>query len=77
MCDYYVSNKNFKRGWVWWSMPIIPAFGRLRQEDPEFKTRMGYVVRPCLKKTKPKPKNLKMSIISTLTPVSSMLTGRL
>jgi hypothetical protein len=27
-----------------------PAFGRLRQEDHEFKFRPGYVVKPCQKK---------------------------
>jgi hypothetical protein len=41
-------------------MPIITALGRLKQEDREFKatldymadfkSRLGYIVRPCLKK---------------------------
>jgi hypothetical protein len=26
------------------SRPKIPAFGRLRQEDCEFKVRLGYIV---------------------------------
>jgi hypothetical protein len=30
-------------------MPEIPAFRRLRQEDEEFKTSLGYITRPCLK----------------------------
>jgi hypothetical protein len=27
-----------------WHMPGTPATGRLRQEDPEFKASMGYIV---------------------------------
>jgi hypothetical protein len=30
-------------------MSIIPALGRLRQEDLEFKTSQDYIMRPCLK----------------------------
>jgi hypothetical protein len=28
-----------------WYMLIIPAFGRLRQMDSEFKTSLGYIAR--------------------------------
>jgi hypothetical protein len=24
-------------------MPVIPALGRLRQEDPKFEARLGYI----------------------------------
>jgi hypothetical protein len=30
--------------------PIITTHGGLRQEDNEFKTRLGYIARPYLKK---------------------------
>jgi hypothetical protein len=33
-------------------MPVIPALGRLKQEDIKFKAILGYLVRPFLKKPK-------------------------
>jgi hypothetical protein len=35
--------------WAWWSVPVISALRRLRQENGEFQARMGCVVRTCLK----------------------------
>lgn len=36
----------------WWHTPRIPAFKRPREMNQQSKARMGYVSRPCLKKTK-------------------------
>jgi hypothetical protein len=41
-----------KRSQVCWYMPIIPALGKLKQEDCKVKARLGYIVRPSLKKKK-------------------------
>jgi hypothetical protein len=35
-------------------MPIIPAMGKLRQEDHEFEASLGYIGRPCFKQTNKK-----------------------
>jgi hypothetical protein len=35
-----------------WDMPVIPALRRQRPEYHKFKTRLGYIVRPCLKNKK-------------------------
>jgi hypothetical protein len=39
---------------VWWYMSVIPALGRLRQEDHEFSVSLDYIVRPGLKNQKKK-----------------------
>jgi hypothetical protein len=37
--------------WLWLGCggAVIPALGRLRKEDVEFKVSLGYLGRPCLK----------------------------
>jgi hypothetical protein len=48
------------KGWkgrgtcAWWDTSVSPALRRWRQEDQEFKTSLGYRIRPCLKKKKKK-----------------------
>jgi hypothetical protein len=37
-----------------WYMHIIPAPGKLRQENHEFEDNLSYMARPCLKKEKKK-----------------------
>jgi hypothetical protein len=37
---------------VWCYMPLIPAFGRLRQEDLEFEANLSYIVSVSKKKKK-------------------------
>jgi hypothetical protein len=33
-------------------MPVIPATGKLRQEDHEFEVTLDHIARPCLKNKK-------------------------
>jgi hypothetical protein len=37
---------------AWWHTPVIPALRRLREEEHEFEVRLGYIIRPNLKKKK-------------------------
>jgi hypothetical protein len=39
-----------KKSLPWWYRPVIPALGRLRQENPEFRASFNYIARPSLKK---------------------------
>jgi hypothetical protein len=53
-------------------MPVIPALGRLRQEDGKFKDRLGYVVRPCLsvKKRRNIDRNVLLAALFVTVPSS-------
>jgi hypothetical protein len=56
-------------------MPTIPALRRLRQEDPDIKTRtsLGYIVRPCLKRERKKKKKESHFVCVCLYRVSCFL----
>lgn len=56
---------------MWWYKPVIPALGRLRQEDRELETRLDYIVKPSLKnKAKQNQKILSLNPHFTLATVS-------
>jgi hypothetical protein len=46
------STKKVMTSQAWWYLPVIPALRRLTQENPKFGVSLGYIVKPCLKKTK-------------------------
>jgi hypothetical protein len=45
--------------WVWWHTSVIPALGRYRQEDQEFKASLGFSEK---KKKKEKKKHFQIGI---------------
>jgi hypothetical protein len=51
-----------------WFTPVIPAVGRLRQEELEFQASLGY--RSCLKKTKQTRKKKKNTYLSVSIAIS-------
>jgi hypothetical protein len=74
-CSYITFNikKITKESWALWLMPVIPVFGRLRQEDHGLKASLGCIARPCLKNKMTKEK---LSHISVVKPRSiSSLDG--
>jgi hypothetical protein len=42
--------KEEKFSWVWWHTTVIPAFGRLWQEDREFQASKDHLERACFRK---------------------------
>jgi hypothetical protein len=43
-----VSFKKERKEARWWHTPVIPALGKLRQEDREFEASLGFTVRTCV-----------------------------
>jgi hypothetical protein len=43
LMDLYINLKQ-----AWWLMFVLPALGRLRQEDHRFKASLDYIGIPCL-----------------------------
>jgi hypothetical protein len=41
--------KNQNLSWVWWHTIVIPALGKVRQEDQEFAASQGYILDPASK----------------------------
>jgi hypothetical protein len=59
--------KIIERSQAWWCTAVILAHRRLRKEDHEFETSLGYIMRPCLKKQKQKKKLIEMIIRDTIS----------
>jgi hypothetical protein len=55
---------------VWWYIPIIPALGRLKQEDIEVQASLGYIMGSCLKGEK---KNTSLCFVFKRTSFSLFL----
>jgi hypothetical protein len=41
--------KTKEKYWVWWYMSVMPALRRMRQEDLDFKSILGYSSGPYFK----------------------------
>jgi hypothetical protein len=55
-------------------VPVIPAFGKLRQEDPEFQASLGHIARSYLKYThKQQQQNNKTFAFSLYLPVLKII----
>jgi hypothetical protein len=52
---------SLKDSWVWQCTSIIPALRSLRQEDPDFKANLGYIMSSGLSYLKRPYVNLKKS----------------
>jgi hypothetical protein len=60
---------------VWWHTPGIPALGRQRQKDPEFKASLNYIASPktiCLKRKCP---HCPLSHVCAFPPWDALLWG--
>jgi hypothetical protein len=43
---------------VWWCIPVVPALGRLRQKNREFKANQGYTASLSLRRPELKNKQV-------------------
>jgi hypothetical protein len=44
LCTFFMNKKRISSE-VWWNTPVVPALGRLRQEDHEFEAQC--IARTC------------------------------
>jgi hypothetical protein len=59
------------RSLVWWYIPVIPALGRLRKEDEEFESSLGYIVRPALAKERKRKLEVGLPVPGLRLPLPS------
>lgn len=61
VAKYFLRNNNRKRkkekarnknNWIWWHIPLILSLWMMRQEDRNPKSSLGYIMSPCLNKSK-------------------------
>jgi hypothetical protein len=64
LCSFICTVYVFILNQAWWYTPVIPALGRLMQEDLEFTVSLGYGVRPNLKKKKKKERKILKSYVA-------------
>jgi hypothetical protein len=70
----YLEVKKYLSCQAWWLMPVIPALGRLRQEDHEFKASLGYL--EILRETLSQKKKKKSVFLLKKAGKFSLLLGK-